>query len=45
MTHPAGAPGSLKPSPLHQVLAAQENDGNKVVKEQILGPRAKQVGR
>jgi hypothetical protein len=27
------------------VLAAQENDGNKVVKEQILGPRTKQVGQ
>jgi hypothetical protein len=33
------------PCPAPQVLAAQENDGNKVVKEQILGPRTKQVGQ
>jgi hypothetical protein len=26
-----------------QVLAAQENDGNKVLQTQILGPRSKKV--
>jgi hypothetical protein len=28
-----------------QVLAAQENDGNKVVREVLLGPRTKPVGQ
>jgi hypothetical protein len=40
-------PHTLQATPTanrRQVLAAQEIDGNKVVRDQILGPRSKQVG-